>query len=261
MKWRVCILLATIILVSLVILFLVPAIPQSEVYHKFADDRPLLGVPNCLDVISNVLFLVVGLLGLRFVSLRSVGKRPLVVYPSERWVWLTFFSGITLTAFGSAYYHLNPNDSTLVWDRIPMAISFMALVVAVVAERISVSAATRLLAPLLVLGAGSVIYWRVTQANSRGDLRPYILVQFGSLSVLVMLLALFKPRYTRGSDLIVSLGIYALAKIFEAADLQIFTLGGFVSGHTFKHIAAAISAYWILRMLQRRVPIVSEPTP
>jgi hypothetical protein len=206
MKWRVGILLATI-LVATIAVFLVPPIPQSEAYHNFADKRPLFGVPNCLDVISNGLFLIVGLLGLRFVSLRSPGKGVRFIHASERWPWLAFFAGVTLMAFGSAYYHLNPNDSTLVWDRIPMAIGFMALVAGVIAERISVDAAARLLFPLLVLGAGSVLYWSATQASGHGDLRPYVLVQFGSLPLLLLLMALFKPRYTRGSDLIAALAI------------------------------------------------------
>jgi hypothetical protein len=243
--------------VATIAVFFIPPIPQSQAYHNFADKRSLFGVPNCLDVISNGLFLIVGLLGLRFVSLRSPGQGARFIHAGERWPWLAFFfGGVTLTAFGSSYYHLNPNDITLVWDRIPMAISFMALVAAVIAERISVNAATRLLFPLLVLSAGIVLYWRVTQASGHGDLRPYVLVQFGSLPVLLLLLALFKPRYTRGSDLIAALAIYALAKIFEAADHQIFAAGGVVSGHTLKHIAAAFSAYWILLMLQRRAPIV-----
>jgi hypothetical protein len=255
MKRRVWILLATI-LVATIAVFFVPPIPQNEAYHNFADKRSLFGVPNCLNVISNGLFLIVGLLGLRFVSLRSPGEGARFIQTGERWPWLAFFGGVTLTALGSAYYHLNPNDITLVWDRIPMAISFMALFAAVIAERISVGAAARLLFPLLVLGAGSVLYWRATQASGHSDLRPYVLVQFGSLPVLLLLMALFKPRYTRGRDLIAALAIYALAKTFEAADHPIFSAGHVVSGHTLKHIAAAFSAYWILRMLQRRVPIV-----
>lgn len=35
--------------------------------------------------------------------------------------WAIFFFGVTATAFGSAYYHLRPNDSRLVWDRLPVS--------------------------------------------------------------------------------------------------------------------------------------------
>jgi hypothetical protein len=131
----------------------------------------------------------------------------------------------------------------------------MSLLAATLNERISVRTGTRLLIPLLIFGVASVLYWNVTSARGLGDLRPYVLAQFGSLLVLLLLVALFPPYYTRGSDLIVSLLIYALAKVFEAADRPIFDLGGVVSGHTLKHITAALSAYWISRMLRLRTPV------
>jgi len=199
-----------------------------------------------------VLFLIVGLLGMKFV-MSSATREPAFVDARERWPYFIFFLGVALTAFGSAWYHLNPNDARLVWDRIPMAIGFMALIAAVIAERIGVKLGFSLIVPLAALGVASVLYWSVTQSHGRGDLRAYVLMQFGSLLVLVLLLALFPPRYTRGADFIISLGIYALAKVFEAADRSIYSsLHGIVSGHTLKHVAAAISAYLILRMLQLR---------
>ncbi len=237
--------------------FLVPPIPQSENYHHFVDTRTFGGVNNAFDVASNVFFLIVGLLGIRFVFGHSPtadsGSRFLD--QRERWPYLFFFVGVALTAFGSAYYHLHPDDARLVWDRLPMTLGFMSLLAATLNERMSVKIGTRLLGPLLIFGIASVLYWNVTLAHGTGDLRPYVLAQFGSLLVLLLLVALFPPRYTRGTDLIVSLLIYALAKVFEAADRPIFNLGGIVSGHTLKHITAAVSACWILRMLKLRAPI------
>ncbi len=246
-------LVAVALVVAVCAVFFLPPIPQSQAYHNFADQRALLGIPHCLDVISNAPFLIFGVWGIFAVA--AEGTRPLFVDSRERWPYLVFFIGVALTAFGSAYYHLRPADDRLVWDRIPMTIGFMALVAAVISERVSVRAGMRLLALLVALGIASAGYWKVTQTAEHGDLRPYVLVQFGSLLVILLLIALFPPRYTRGADFLVSLAIYALAKIFEAADKPIFALGGIVSGHTLKHIAAAISAYWILRMLQLRRPI------
>jgi len=258
MKGRVLILLAAM-LATTATMFLFPAIPQSEAYHDFADKRVLLGIPNFLNVASNVLFLVVGLLGLYFTSRRSPETKPMFLDSMERWPYFAFFAGVTLTAFGSSYYHLRPNDQTLVWDRIPMAIGFMAIVAAVVAERVSLKAGIRLLVPLIVVGIGTVVYWDVSQARGHGDLRPYAIAQFGSLLVLVLIFALFPARYTRGVDFLISFGLYGIAKVFEAADQVIFRAGGIVSGHTLKHIAAAISAYWILRMLRLRNPMRNHP--
>jgi hypothetical protein len=78
---------------------------------------------------------------------------------------------------------------------------------------------------------------------------------------MLLLMALFRPRASRGGDLLISLAIYGGAKALEEADKLIFRIWGIVSGHTLKHIAAAISAFWILRMLQRRAPIPIKASP
>ena len=246
MKWRSWVLIGAIA-AAVGILFRMPAIPQSEAYHNFADKRTLLGIPNCLDVLSNVFFLFVGAWGLR-----TVFRRAQFLDPRERWPYAMFFLGVTLTAFGSSWYHLNPNDATLVWDRIPMTIGFMSLVAAILAERISVPAGRWLLVPMIAFGVGSVLYWEATEQQGRGDLRPYAFAQFGSLLILLLVILLFPARYTRTYDLGVSLALYALAKLLEATDRPIFTALKFVSGHTLKHVAAAVSAYWIVRMLRLR---------
>lgn len=259
MKWRLWVLAGAVIALVL-IAFCLPPIPQSETYHNFADQRSLPGIPHCLDVLSNVFFLIVGWLGIRFVLRDRNESNPAFARPLERWPYLAFFVAVALTAFGSAYYHLHPDDQRLVWDRIPITLSVMSLLAATIGERICIRTASWLLAPLLLLGAYSAIYWEKTQAAGHGDLRPYALAQFGTMIILLLLIALFPPRYTRGGDLLASLAIYGVAKLLEAADRPIFAFGGIVSGHTLKHVAAAISAYWILRMVVLRKPITHEPS-
>jgi hypothetical protein len=254
MNRRVWILLAAVA-AAIVAVFLFPAIPQSEAYHNFADRRPLLGIANCLNVISNAPFLFIGLAGMGFALRGARAGKNFFLDARERWPWFAFFVGVTLTAFGSAWYHHRPDDRTLVWDRIPMTIGFMSLVAAVVAERISVRTGNRLLLPLIALGTGSVIYWDVTQARGHGDLRPYAIAQFGSLLVLALLLTLFPARYTRSLDFVVALAFYGIAKLFEAGDKLVFATGHIASGHTIKHLFAALSTYWILGMLRLRAPI------
>ncbi len=259
MNRRVWILLAALA-IPIVAVFFIPPIPQSETYHSFADQRVLFGVPNALNALSNIFFLFVGVAGLRFSLHAAKDSNATFIEPRERWSYVVFFAGVTLTVFGSTYYHLHPNDSTLVWDRIPMAIGFMALVAAVISERLNVKLGVIFLAPLVALGVASVLYWRFTQAIGRGDLRSYGVTQFGSLLAILLMLALFPPRYTRGADFIASLAIYGVAKVFEAADRPIFALGHVISGHTVKHLVAAFSAYWILRMLRLRAPLASPAT-
>jgi hypothetical protein len=241
-----------------VMVFLFPPIPQSEAYHHFADTRAFGSIPNALDVLSNACFLIIGVVGMRFVlrSTMSAGL-PAFLDSRERWPYFVFFLGVALTTFGSAYYHAGPDDARLVWDRLPMTLGFLSLLAATLNERISVQAGLLALVPLSIFGFASVLYWSITQSHGHGDLRPYVLAQFGSLAVLLLLVGVFPPRYTRGPDLIVSLGIYALAKGFEALDRPIFDMGRIISGHTLKHVAAAVSAYWILRMLQLRRPVLA----
>ena len=250
MNRRVWILLGAILLATFIV-YLFPVIPQSEAYHNFADKRVFFGVPNFLNVASNALFLLVGPPGMWFV-LRAAAKGGAFIDPRERWPYFAFFVGVTLTAFGSAWYHLNPNDATLIWDRVPMTISFMALVAAVAGERISppIGLGLVLVIPLILLGAASVLVWAV-----RDDLRPYAIAQFGSLLVLLLLIALFPARYTRTPDFAISHALYGFAKVFEVADRVVFSVMHVVSGHTIKHVFAALSAFWILRMLRLRAPI------
>jgi len=236
--------LASLVLVaSAVVLLVSRRIPQDPGYHGLADRRTLLGIPNALDVLSNLPFAVVGVLGLAVVRGGRGDGAALFADPWERRPAMALFLGTLLTAFGSAWYHLAPSNARLVWDRLPMAMAFMALLTSLVAERLSLEWARRSFVPALVFGVASVVYWRVTELLGAGDLRPYALVQYGSLLGIV-LLALLRPPSPAAvaadtSWLAAALACYALAKLLERLDHQVFALGGVVSGHTLKHLVAA----------------------
>jgi hypothetical protein len=239
-------------LLAAALLFSHPPWSQNTEYHQFADHRTLLGVPHFWNVVSNVPFLIVGLLGAVFV-LRS-GKNGMdgaFVNSWERWPCLVMFAGIGLTAFGSTYYHLAPDNDRLLWDRLPMALAFTGLFSGIIADRIGPRIGLALLGPLIALGIGSVIYWYYTD-----DLRLYYLVQFYPIIGIPLILLLFPPRYTGTSYLFAALGCYVLAKFCEhPLDAKIYYfLGQTLSGHTLKHLLAAVAAYWLLVMLQRRRP-------
>jgi hypothetical protein len=245
-------------LVAILMMTLAPRIPQSLAYHDFADQRGFLGITNFLNVASNVGFLWIGSLGVLFVWGNRGTLEGRFTNRSERWPYLIFFLGVTLTCFGSAYYHLSPGNDRLMWDRLPMSIAFMSLVSAVIAERISLKAGLVLLAPLLSVGAGSVVYWHLGEMNGAGDLRPYVLVQFYSMLAVVVCAVIFPSKHTHGRGLAVAVGWYTAAKLFESLDQQVFALGGIVSGHTVKHTAAATAAFCILQMLKRRSRLVGQ---
>jgi hypothetical protein len=220
----------------------------------------MLGVPNFLNVASNLPFLVVGVLGL-WLLLRHDAVRPggPVLVRAERWPLLVLFAGVLLTAIGSSYYHLAPDNDRLVWDRLPMTVAFMGFFASMIGERIGVHAGTWLLGPLVWLGFASVFNWHLGEQRDAGDLRLYGFVQFYPLVTIPLLIYLFPARYTRTGDVFVALGWYLLAKVLEVAvmDHGIFAAGHLVSGHTLKHLAAALGAYWLFHMIRYRRPLAT----
>ncbi len=247
-------------LATLVVALILPPLPQDPAYHDFADQRPFFGIPNFFDVFSNLPFFLVGVLGLVFLwRQRTAAGATAFIEKSEQVPYALFFLGILLTCLGSAYYHLAPDNQRLAWDRLPLSLVFIAFFSAVIAERISVKAGLILLLPLAILGVNSVIYWNLSELRGMGDLRLYLAVQFGPMLVIPLIMLLFPARYTRSQDLGAVVGFYAGAKAFEVLDAQIFALGHILSGHTLKHLGAALAVYWVLRMLRRRVPVEREP--
>ena len=203
-----------------------PLITQDMCYHNFADQATLLGIPHFFNVITNVPFMIFGIWGL------LIAKRL-------DWGW--FFIGLVLTGIGSSYYHLNPNNATLVYDRLPMAISFMALVSAMCVDygfhKIK-------LYPAILLGVASVLYWALWQ-----DLIFYVLVQFVSLIWIFVLLRFYKSPYVSNSNLYWALACYVLAKVLEHFDREVFAFLP-ISGHSLKHLSAAFSGFFIIRHVQ-----------
>jgi hypothetical protein len=165
------------------------------------------------------------------------------------------FLGAALTCFGSGYYHLAPDDNRLMWDRLPMTLVCMSFFAATIMERINRKAGLWLLLPLVVFGLGSVVYWHVSELRTTGeDLRLYVEVQYYPMLAIPLIAFLFPSPYTRGGYVWNVLGLYALSKGFELLDASILDLGHIVSGHTLKHVAAAVALYHILRTLQLRRP-------
>ncbi|MCK9608742.1 MAG: ceramidase [Methylomonas sp.] len=120
--------LGSISLVAVVSLLFIEPITQDPNYHHFADARPLCGFSNFWNVVSNLPFLVAGCLGLsRYARLTqresAEGYRLMCL-------------GVLLVGIGSAYYHANPTNDTLLWDRLPMTVAFMAIFSLLLGERV-----------------------------------------------------------------------------------------------------------------------------
>jgi hypothetical protein len=211
---------------------------QDQAYHDFADKRSLFGIPNFGDVASNVAFLIAGLAGLAVCFTRDLGR--------ESSAWIVSFAGIVLVSAGSSYYHLDPNDATLFWDRATMTVGFMGLFVAILSEYID-ERFNALLWPAVLLGLASVIYWSVFQ-----DLRFYYWIQLGPLLSLLFILLLFRPKYSHRWFLVAGLVWYGIAKLTELGDKVVFAgTANIISGHTLKHLFAGAGCYFMCLALRR----------
>lgn len=224
------------------VLVLKAPIPQFEDYHHLADSRTLLGIPHFWNVASNVPFLLIGLKGLALLR-----RHP----PGASVAWTALFAASALVFFGSGYYHLNPQDASLVWDRLPIGVAFMGFFVALLAEHAvgeGKRMAQRALLPLIAFSVASIYWWRAT-----GDLSLWVWVQIAPMVSLVLLLWLLPGQYTHRRYLAYALGCYLLAKAFELGDYELLDWsGGALSGHTLKHLAAAAGVYCFYGMLAKR---------
>lgn len=222
-------------------------IAQDLEYHLFKDKRSIFNIPNFWNVISNLPFLLVGIMGLH--SIFHSHRINLIAEMKPAYVML--FLGVSLIAFGSGYYHLWPNNSSLVWDRLPMTIAFMALFSIIINEFTSFHLAKFSLWPLVFFGIFSVLYWYSTENNGEGDLRLYILVQFLPMLVIPLLLLFFKSKFTNTSGYWLLLFAYSLAKAFEYFDEVIHNIL-FLSGHSLKHFVAALGVLFLLKAYNNR---------
>ncbi|MGZ5006551.1 MAG: ceramidase domain-containing protein [Methylobacter sp.] len=239
-----------IVVLAIVVIFSLDPIAQDTAYHNFSDQRRIFSISNFFNVLSNVPFVIIGIIGTRLVALgkASGGLAELQA------MYLAFFVGVFLTGFGSAYYHYQPDNQALLWDRLPMTIAFMALFSAIIGEYISTRLAGKLFIPLLILGIGSVIYWHVTELGGHGDLRLYVLVQFLPVLLIPLILKLFGSTLNGNGYIWAVVGAYAVSKFMELFDAELYNIIGVLSGHSLKHLTAAFGTlifYWALRDRQK----------
>jgi hypothetical protein len=232
-------------LVALIVLWVLYPDLNDRDYGKFADDVAGHGLRN---VLSNAGFLLVGIAGFFCIRRRDLGGDDAAA--------LTFFAGVTLTAFGSAWFHLQPriggmlNRGGLLLDRLPMTIAFAALLALVFRDRVLRRHHRWLLPLMIVLGTASLVYWYACDR-----LLPYAFFQGYTAAGTLLLIALLRPTYTGARYMLAAVVFFGIAKVCEARDQQFFDALQF-GGHPLKHVAGALAALMILLWLRFRRHLV-----
>ena len=203
--------------------------------HPFVDARSFWGIPNALDVLSNLPFAVGGLWGLCWLR---VSQQATALPRQARAAATVFFAGLVLTCLGSSYYHWAPTAWGLAIDRAGMAVAFAGVLGLVAVDKVSLRAApvvwvSMLLAAALAIGINYAAGWVL----------PWVVVQFGGMAVVLWA----SRQHSISTGLTVRwgvlIGLYALAKLLELGDEAVFHAAqGWVSGHTLKHVVASFAA-------------------
>lgn len=254
LKLKLAALISITVLSAIALLFTGP-IAQDINYHRFCDTRQFASIPNFFNVTSNFLFLVFGSAGLFLVLYLREKNVPDFLFPAH----VLFFSGIFLTGIGSAWYHLDPTSETLLWDRLPMTLTFMAFFSGVISEYINLRIGRKLLIHFTFVGIISVVYWYKTEQAGHGDLRFYILVQFLPMLLIPLILLLFGRGGPRTGYYWAIIGVYAIAKSAEQFDCALFHNIQYISGHSLKHLIASTAPFiYILKIWQLKTKPLSE---
>jgi hypothetical protein len=230
-------------------------IVQPPHYHDFADSRILFGLPNAADVLSNIGFMGVGLWGL----LRLWPSRHHPALAAGWSGYRLFLFALMLTAGGSWFYHLAPDNFRLIWDRLPIALACAGLLGAVRAETHPGPRHNGGVMLLSIAAIGSVAWWYLSAPDGNGDLRPYLLLQALPLVLIPLWQAIHQSP--RGDKLAFSVAIllYIAAKVAELNDHTILAAMGWISGHTIKHLLATVAAAVVTARLAQRVKALEIP--
>lgn len=205
-------------------------------FHLYADRRTWLDIPNAGDVLSNLAFVVVGMTLLQRAMIQGVSCAPAASL------------AVVGIGIGSTLYHWAPSDTTLMLDWGSIAIALMLVLAAVVRDRIGGKLGAW--APYLgvAAAAGVVAWWRLGGGTTGGgNMVPYVAVQ--AMGVLLpLIVALAAPGRVQAGWLALAVVAFTLARVCARYDVELLDAIG-LSGHSAKHLVAALAAGFALRAL------------
>ncbi len=212
-------------------------IAQDNSYHNFQDNNTLLAIPNFWNVVSNLPFLMIGIMALIKIQWKSNDRLKTLK--------ITLATGILLTGLGSGFYHWHPKNFTLIWDRIPMTIVFTSFFFMLLYNRYKKKLILKWFWPSIIIAAGTVFYWYLGELHGKGDLRPYAIVQFAP--IVITLFMLFDLQFLKQhKSILFAFLFYIIAKLLEHYDEQVAEFI-FIGGHPLKHLFAALSCWFLVK--------------
>ncbi|MGB7300786.1 MAG: hypothetical protein WBD34_15810, partial [Burkholderiaceae bacterium] len=242
-------LVPTMLIAALIFaLLLAGPIGQPANYHAFADQSSWQGLRHAGDVLSNIGFALVGFVGLVIVSRAGAHEH----FKHSQFAWQAFCISLILTAAGSAWYHLAPDNFRLIFDRLPIALACASLLAAVRSDNVPGARGTRDFLLLAIFALASVGWWVVTEQSGHGDLRPYLALQFAPLVIIPTWQAIYQAPKRERLVMANAIFLYVAAKAMELSDHQVAELTGALTGHTLKHLLATAASAAIVIQLYRR---------
>ena len=211
-------------------------ITQPESYHLFADKTGWAWLPNALNVLTNLAFAAVAIYGFL--------RRPrFTLGPDLLLGMITFLIGLLLISLGSAYYHWAPSSDSLLWDRLPLSMTLMGgASFSLIVAQTKVKRAFLLYMGMQLIAIGTTLYWYFWD-----DLRFYAMCQVFPMGLLLLSVIRLR-RHPLTLYLALCLIAYIIAKFAEYYDQAIFDFtSSIVSGHSVKHLFAALGGLCLLR--------------
>lgn len=214
-------------------------------FHHYADGRGFLGIPNAGDVLSNLPFVVIGILGL-LAARQVVGvSRGLVAL---------FFAGIMAIGLGSGAYHAHPIDATLAFDWLPIVLALAWLSALLLADRVDPRAGKVAAVVLPLAAIASVAWWWGGGGTADGgDMRWYAFLQLLFVALVPVILLLYPNGRLDRTPLLLGVACFVAARLMQSSDETVLAATG-VSGHTMKHLVAGLAAYFVLRAVRSACP-------
>lgn len=221
-------------------------IAQAPGYHDFADVSHWHGFTGMGDILSNFPYALVSALPILQILRGPVQARELY--------YLAFFLATGTVAITSTAYHLDPQNFTVLPDRIIIIMSGIFLMGIAITPLLSHRQALSAMYIGALYGVLGLMWWYYTAEHGVESFGPYAFCQVFILLSVLLFAVIRVRRGLPAKYLFAAVGFYVLSKPLEAMDVQLYeALHHTLSGHTLKHLVIVPAVVMVhLHMLAER---------